>query len=159
MRELLKSKTRRIELVMAFVLFIIEGLLYLTFRSTELNMFRLYEHAGPWVEELRNWGDTIDLPVWVRYSLPDGMWLFSYLLLVDAIWNKFDKSSFIWYVLMPGVAFGSELLQLYSPSDVNRWYTGTYDVMDFVCYGFAVLLIIIIYISKNFIRKQISHNA
>ena len=24
---------------------------------------------------------------WVKYSLPDGLWLFSYMFLVDAIWN------------------------------------------------------------------------
>ena len=77
MRELLKSKARRIELVLALVLFLVEGFLYLTFRSTELNMFRFYEHAGPWVDSLREWGSGLSLPQWVRYSLPDGLWLLS----------------------------------------------------------------------------------
>ena len=153
MRELLKSKARRIELVLAFVLFIAEGLLYLTFRSTELNMFRLYEHAGPWVESLREWGSGLSLPQWVRYSLPDGLWLLSYLLLVDAIWNKFDKASFIWYLCMPAVAFGSELAQM-------CWgFTGTYDMMDLVCYSAAVVITLIIIYSKNYIRKKIAANV
>ena len=121
MRELLKSKARRIELVLALVLFLVEGFLYLTFRSTELNMFRFYEHAGPWVDSLREWGGTLSLPQWVRFSLPDGLWLLSYLLLVDAIWNRFDKASFMWYLCMPAVAFGSELAQM-------CWgFTGTCD--------------------------------
>ena len=149
MRELLKSKARRIELVLALLLFIVEGLLYLTFRSTELNMFRLYEHAGPWVDHLREWGDSIVLPDWVRYSLPDGMWLLSYLLLVDAIWNRFDRTSCVWYLIIPAVAFGSELAQVF-------WgLTGTADPMDFVCYGAAVLIILIVVNSKNYIRRRL----
>ena len=152
MRELLKSKARRIELMMALLLFIIEGLLYLTFRSTELNMFRLYEHAGPWVESLRDWGDTVNLPQWVRFSLPDGLWLLSYLLLVDAIWNGLNKVSAIWYFIIPGVAFGSELAQLF-------WgFTGTYDFMDLVCYAVAVCITIVVITSKNYIRKFISNS-
>lgn len=151
MRELLKSKARRIELLMALLLFIIEGMLYLTFRSTELNMFRLYEHAGPWVESLRSWGDTIDIPEWIRFSLPDGLWLLSYLLLVDAIWNGFNKVSAVWYLIIPGVAFGSELAQLF-------WgFTGTYDPMDLVCYGAAVVITIVVIALKNYIRRHISH--
>ena len=153
MRELLKSKARRIELVLAFVLFIAEGLLYLTFRSTELNMFRLYEHAGPWVDSLREWGGELSLPQWVRYSLPDGLWLLSYLLLVDAIWNKFDRMSCVWYLSMPAVAFGSELAQM-------CWgFTGTYDGMDLVCYSAAVVITLIIVYSKNYIRKKIAANV
>ncbi len=150
MRELLKSKARRIELLMALVLFLVEGMLYLTFRSTELNMFRLYEHAGPWVVSLRSWGDTFNLPEWVRFSLPDGLWLLSYLLLVDAIWNGFNKVSAIWYLIIPGVAFGSEIAQM-------LWgFTGTYDVMDLVCYAAAVVVMVVIINLKNYIRKQIS---
>ena len=155
MQELLKSKARRVELAMALILFLIEGLIYLTFRTTELNMFRVYGHYE-WVESLRAWGDTVrgDIPRWIRFSLPDGLWLFSYLLLVDAIWNKFDRSSFIWYLLMPGVAFGSEILQFVMMESTTPWNTGTYDVMDFVCYGVAVILILIIYFLKFRIRKQ-----
>lgn len=153
MRELLKSKARKIELAMALVLFIVEGLMYLTFRSTELNMFRLYKHAGPWVQTLRTWGNEIELPQWVRFSLPDGLWLLSYLLLVDAIWNKFDKSSCIWYLIMPCVAFGSELAQIF-------WgLTGTADIMDFVCYAGAVAITLLIVYFKNYIRKKIAVNA
>jgi len=152
MRELLRSKARRVELAMALLLFIVEGLLYLTFRSTELNMFRLYEHAGPWVVSLRSWGDTFDLPEWVRFSLPDGLWLLSYLLLVDAIWNGFNKVSALWYLIIPGVAFGSELAQL-------LWgFTGTYDKMDFVCYGAAVVITILVIALKNYIRKHFFNN-
>lgn len=152
MRELLKSKARRIELGLALILFIVEGLLYLTFRSTELNMFRLYEHAGPWVKTLREWGSELYVPEWVKYSLPDGLWLLSYLFLIDAIWNKFDKCSSIWYLIMPGVAFGSELAQLF-------WgFTGTADPMDFTCYAGAIVITILTYFSKNIIRKRIAAN-
>lgn len=153
MRELLKSKARRIELALALVLFLTEGFLYLTFRTTELNMFRLYEHAGPWVDSLREWGRELSLPQWVRYSLPDGLWLLSYLLLVDAIWNRFDKVSGVWYLIMPAVAFGSELAQM-------CWgFTGTYDVMDLVCYSAAVIITLIVVYSKNYIRKKIAANV
>ncbi|MBR3477505.1 MAG: hypothetical protein K5899_06610 [Bacteroidaceae bacterium] len=153
MRELLKSKARRIELVLALVLFLAEGFLYLTFRSTELNMFRLYEHAGPWVNSLREWGSSLNMPYWVRYNLPDGLWLLSYLLLVDAIWNRFDKMSCVWYLIMPAIAFGSELAQV--------WWglTGTADMMDFVCYAGAVAVTLIVVYSKNYIRKRIAAYA
>lgn len=160
MREILKSKARRIELIMALFLFIIEGFIYLIFRSTELNMFRFYGRYD-WVDSLRTYFEPYSdfFPYWVKYSLPDGLWLFSYLLLIDAIWNKFDRCSWVWYLLMPGIAFGSELLQFVMKETSTPWTTGTFDAMDFVCYMFAVVFIIFIYFLKFRIRKKIATNA
>lgn len=160
MREILKSKARRIELMVALFLFILEGIIYLTFRSTELNMFRLYGRYD-WVDSLRIYGESYSdlFPYWTKYSLPDGLWLFSYLLLIDAIWNRFDKSSWVWYLLMPAVAFGSELLQFVMKESFTPWNTGTYDTMDVVCYTFAVVFIVMIYIFKFRIREKLATNA
>lgn len=141
--DIVRNNTIRRELNTGLLLFIIEGFLYLTFRSTELNMFHLYNHAGPWVQSLRAWGATINLPFWVQYSLPDGLWLLSYLLLIDAIWQQFDRFSAIWYLCMPSIAFGSELAQVF-------WgLTGSPDKMDFVCYGAALCVFVTVYRYKR----------
>ena len=60
---------------------------------------------------------------------------------------------------MPAVAFGSELLQFVMKESFTPWNTGTYDTMDVVCYTFAVVFIVMIYIFKFRIREKLATNA
>jgi len=65
---------------------------------------------------------------WVVYSLPDGLWLFSYILLMGCIWNFNLKRSFYASFPLAFIAIGSELLQILG------WVPGTFDVVDLLCY-------------------------
>ena len=61
---------------------LIVGLLYILFRSTDLRMFKWFSFIG--LDELihlaRETAFPLQklLPVWTYYSLPDGLWVYSF---------------------------------------------------------------------------------
>lgn len=115
---------------------IIGGMLYLGYRSQELLMFRWVNFLGlsNTVSSWRKICFQHPLPEWCYYALPDGLWLLSYILLINIIWNSHTWKSIIWIYALPAIAITSELLQLLNP------YFGTFDIMDIVCYLGAVIL-------------------
>ena len=114
----------------------IGGLLYLGYRNTNLLMFRWANYLGlsRIVNSWRKFCFQYPLPEWCYYALPDGLWLLSYILLINIIWNSHTWKSIIWIYALPAIAITSELLQLLNP------YFGTFDIMDIVCYLGAVIL-------------------
>ena len=123
-------------IVSSIVPLIIGGMLYLGYRSQELLMFRWANYLGlsRIVNSWRKFCFQYPLPEWCYYALPDGLWLFSYILLINIIWNSHTWKSIIWIYALPAIAITSELLQLLNP------YFGTFDIMDIVCYLGAVIL-------------------
>lgn len=65
------------------------------------------------------------LPDWMVYSLPQGLWVFSYTLIVGSIWqgNGF-RSRFWWFCTAFLFAAGWELGQLF------HWIGGTFCWVD-----------------------------
>lgn len=123
-------------IVSSIVPLIIGGMLYLGYRSQELLMFRWANYLGlsRFVNSWRKFCFQYPLPEWCYYALPDGLWLLSYILLINIIWNSHTWKSIIWIYALPAIAITSELLQLLNP------YFGTFDIMDIVCYLGAVIL-------------------
>ena len=123
-------------IVLSIVPLIIGGMLYLGYRSQELLMFRWADFLGlsNTVSSWRKICFQHPLPEWCYYALPDGLWLLSYILLINIIWNSHTWKSIIWIYALPTIAITSELLQLLNP------YFGTFDIMDIVCYLGAVIL-------------------
>ena len=76
---------------------------------------------------------------WLVYSLPDGLWMLAYVLLMGAIWNFHVKKSLLVTLPLAVVAIGSELLQ------IPRWIPGTFDIVDLFCYLMAIWLQPLIY--------------
>lgn len=75
---------------------------------------------------------------WIKYNFPDGLWLLSYLLLMESIWdtNKGLKCLFCFPIII--FAFVIELLQF------SGNYPGTGDVLDIMFYIMAILLFLLI---------------
>ena len=123
-------------IVLSIVPLIIGGMLYLGYRSQELLMFRWANYLGlsRIVNSWRKFCFQYPLPEWCYYALPDGLWLLSYILLINIIWNSHTWKSIIWIYALLAIAITSELLQLLNP------YFGTFDIMDIVCYLGAVIL-------------------
>ena len=117
---------------LSLLLFFIGGMIYLMFRSESLAMFRWCEnlHIKEYVDALRV---PYTLPQWVVYSLPDGLWLCSYVLFVSVIWNFDLKQGWPYIFSLPAIAIGSELLQAFD------WMRGTFDWIDMICYIFGLL--------------------
>ena len=109
------------------------GCLYLLYRSDSLVMFRWCQSLGVYdfIVSLR---PQAHYDNWLVYSLPDGLWMLAYVLLMGAIWNFNVKKSLLASLPLAVVAIGSELLQ------IPRWIPGTFDIVDLFCYLMAIWL-------------------
>ena len=123
---------------------VIGGLIYILFRSDKLLMFHWFKTIGlgqP-VKFLRNI-DSIKnniIPNWIKYSLPDGLWVFSYVSLMLLIWdNKISKPTGVWIFIVPVIAIMSEFGQLF------KLVPGTFDLIDLAVYLFSTLLPIVLF--------------
>jgi hypothetical protein len=93
---------------------------------------------GNEIDGLRRLFEREGIYGWVKYSLPDGLWIFSYMFLVDAIWNGSKSiSSFIFIYSLPFFALLSEFLQHFG------LLPGVFDWIDVASYLFAILLFVI----------------
>jgi len=126
-----------------FITLLLGGMVYLSFRSNTLVMFSWFDKINlleP-ISELRliTLPLSANLPNWFLYSLPDGLWLFSYLTVLLVIWdNTISKQNIQWFFLVPILAIFSEIGQL------SGIVPGTFDITDLLFYlGGSILPILI----------------
>ena len=135
------NMNRIVKLLIAIISLCLGGLIYIVFRSEDLLMFRWFDSLGLHgiVSQLRfDYGQT-NIWNWVNYNMPACLWLFSYMFVMDALWN--DGNNMIYQVfiyVLPVVAILSELLQL-----VNI-IPGTFDLLDLASYAISIILFITI---------------
>lgn len=114
------------------------GIIYILFRTSEPVFFSWIRAAGldNWLSFARNSSLSLTphLPGWVVYSLPNGLWAFSYALLITAIWSD-SKSwlKYIWMASIPVLVLGFEILQL------TGFIPGTFSLQD-MALGIAGLI-------------------
>lgn len=112
---------------------ILGGLIYISFRTDSLVMFKWFVALSldtP-IEYLRETTLTAKqhFPNWFLFSLPDGLWVFSYISLILLIWgNNINKRNLFWAFLIPFIAISSELGQLFNI------VPGTFDAIDLTFY-------------------------
>jgi hypothetical protein len=131
------SKT--VEISIALLLFLLGGFIYIAFRSTSLRMFRWFEEIGlhNFIMLVRNSLYDIQIPMIIKYCIPDGLWTLSYILLMDAIWSPNIKRQVLFCGIIPIVGGISEILQYFSV------VKGTFDVVDLFCYLVPYVLYLI----------------
>ena len=120
------------------------GVIYIAFRSSSIILFKwLYDIPviDDFVKNLRI--STLPykeyIPDWFLYSLPDGLWMFSYSCIILIIWKRvINKYSLIWLLILPILSILIEFLQYYD------YFKGTFDVLDIVFFIFGSLLPILI---------------
>ena len=127
--------------ILSLLILCIGGLIYIGLRDKSLLMFDWFNHLGlsQHVDIFRGLFNSEGVYGWVKNSLPDGLWLFSYMFLVDVIWNgskSFSAYIFIYY--LPFLALMSEFLQYLG------LVPGVFDWIDVASYLFAILLYITI---------------
>lgn len=92
------------------------GLIYLSFRDTSLLMFRWVEIVGL-TESVITIRTTLQetfprVPEWIRYSLPDGIWIFSLSILLGEIWIESSFHRLVaWLLVAPVLGIGGEMGQ------------------------------------------------
>lgn len=120
-------------------------MIYVAYRDKSLAMFGWFDSMGlckP-VDYIRGLVQSEGIYGWVKYSLPDGLWIFSYMFIVDAIWNGVKNSySFLYIWSLPIVAILSECLQYFGLCP------GVFDWIDLFSYMFAIILFLIIKLLK-----------
>ena len=131
------------------------GLLYISFRQDTLKMFSWFDsvNLSVAISELRliTLPLTDHLPNWFLYSLPDGLWLFSYLSILLAVWNNIiSKHNIHWLLLVPTIAIISEIGQLLGI------VPGTFDIFDLTFYIGGTALPILIFTNSKTIKSQIT---
>ena len=132
------------------------GLIYVLFRSTSLLMFEWFDqmNLSKYIIELRSHTEaySLILPNWLLYSLPDGLWLFSYLSLLLIIWdNKVSKKNIFWIFLLPIIAIVSELGQFF------KIVPGTFDIIDLIFYFAGSFLPILFFTNLKQIYYEKNH--
>jgi hypothetical protein len=81
-------------------------------------------------------------PNWIKYNLPDGIWMYAFLSSLFFIWkDKVSKHFIAWILLAIILSFFLEILQ------ARHIVPGTFDWFDFLAYAISIFIFIITRIS------------
>jgi hypothetical protein len=112
-------------------------LIYLAFRPVHLTVFHWAETLGFYslILKARTLFDIGYLiPEWVIYSLPNGLWSYSFMFFISFIWGGEDVLEKIYFVvLVVALSVGSELGQLLN------FIPGIFCLTDVALYSFGLL--------------------
>ena len=130
---------------------IVGGFIYISFRSMSLRLFNWFEIVGikSAALSIRNiiYPFKNELPTWTYFSLPDGLWIYSFTSALIIYWEG-DFDNLKYWLLIPfflGVIV--EVLQ------GLKLFKGTFDVFDllFSLSGFLLSIYIL--------NKKIKYNG
>lgn len=126
----------KIQLLFGIIPLVIGGLIYVCFRSRTLLMFSWFSQIQWDYSLLRLNYQVSDF---IKFSLPDGLWLLAYQLIVAAIWkNRMTVTSVICIYSMPLFILVEEVFQGIG------LVKGTFDYCDLVSYSVAIVLATIV---------------
>ncbi|HBD25669.1 hypothetical protein [Flavobacterium sp.] len=130
-------------LLFPFLTILLGGFIYVSFRVESLRMFSWFNSISLYkvIIATRNYTLNYDflIPDWVKFSLPDGLWLFSFISLILITWkNEINSSNLFWLIGLPIIALLSEIGQSISI------VPGTFDWIDIAMYLIGFMLPFII---------------
>jgi len=115
---------------------------YILFRESDLLVNRIFNIQFVNIRAL----DNFIFINFIRYNLPDGLWLFSGCLILRSIWNKNNKMSQIYVIAFILFAFLFEIGQYFNITP------GTFDIIDLFTMGIFALFEQFIY--KYYFLKE-----
>ena len=133
---------------LSIIILLVACYVYVSHRGGDMVLYSLLEIDGNSSLFIALRQNATDLPAWVIYNIPDGLWLLSYLLMIEAIWGN-EKQRKIWFII-PVIlfAFLLEVLQYIG------FFPGTGDVLDMLCYSVAIAVYLgIIKLKQYFYEK------
>jgi hypothetical protein len=122
--------------------YLILGLgIYVFFRSSQVyfNNWLLNQKIGFDLQWVRTYTLQLGtfLPDWFLFSLPDGLWLLSFCLLMKSLWGQDNKRMlWFWTLILPVVSLFWEIGQSI------KIISGTFDFIDLLFYSIVTLIII-----------------
>jgi hypothetical protein len=123
---------------------LIGATIYLLYRSENLYVFRWVAEVGgsSYVNSLRGYmaGSGKFLPPWVRFVLPDGLWVYALTSCLVLVWGASGgRASLFWISSGIGLSVASEICQ------AAGYISGTFDPLDLlasiVAFAMAMLLL------------------
>ena len=124
------------KVILGVVFLMLGCIIYLLFRSETLNLYLWCSALGlsDVVDYARVYVHNWNIPDFVRYSLPDGLYCAAYILIMDAIWHDGDRliKNFI-IALIPTITVTSEVLQFFG------LVKGTFDSLDLIFYTIPII--------------------
>lgn len=134
-------------LVLACISLVVGGFIYILFRSTDLLMFNMFNSMGldMLILESRQYVADFELSSFWIYSLPDGLWLYSLLLLLYVIWRDQNSvGTLVMSFMVIATVIMTEVLQHFNILN------GTGDLFDVLAYCFfSLLYYLTVYIDEN----------
>jgi hypothetical protein len=133
--------------VTSLLIFLFACWIYISFRGADMALYSWLhiDYSNAFFNWLRI--EDIYLPNWMVYNVPDGLWLFSYLLFIESIWdNSSMKWLFVWGMVL--FAYALEILQF------ANIFLGTGDVCDIFFYSLAILLYLSIHKLKFIFHEK-----
>lgn len=114
------------------------GMLIYIFLRPGDPFFKQWFHETALVNDASFLNMAHTMPQWILFSLPDGLWMFSMVLIIFAIWDfKLHRRSLVWLALAIVIGLLFELGQ------AVHLVRGHFDPMDLVLMLFASLIPII----------------
>ena len=134
-------------IILSVLLLFAGGMIYLNFRPHTLQMFSWLKFIGAenlfCQKEFKNDSEFLSFLI---FSIPNGLWSLSAIILFGEIWQESKKSFLFYTVLFSSANILFEILQLF------RWISGTFDYLDILVLLISVILGILIY--KYFIWRN-----
>lgn len=120
--------TLKVSLIaVSFISLFLSLIIYLLFRTKSIWLIGFMESRFLYLHNFRK--STLEfnnqMPSWVIFNLPDGLFAFSYTSLMAAIWTE-HKRKVIWILLLPVLLIAIEILQKL------QFTKGTFDPLDIV---------------------------
>lgn len=118
------------------------SIIYLFFRKSSLRIFRWIELSSIELSEALSakrvhFYDS-EIPNWVAFNLPDGLWQFALSNSVCIIWKDDKRMFWILFPLLSSIGLVMEFLQYFG------LISGTYDILD-VAFNLAAVSLSFIY--------------
>lgn len=126
-----KAQRTNIQLLWGVVMLLCGCSIYLLFRSKTINLYQWCSMLGisDIIDSMRMSIIGWEIPEFIRFSLPDGLYCASYILLMDAVWPDNGKYKKLTVSFIPIVAIIHELMQGLG------LVKGTFDIIDLLCYA------------------------
>lgn len=119
-------------------------LIYFLFRSNNLILFKWLNIVFPMsdIDLIREHTLILTpyLPDWFLFSLPDGLWIFSFVCFIFTMWgNKLNFNTLFWVALVVLISISHEIGQFFN------YFPGTFDILDIIFYLLGVIIPILLF--------------
>ena len=132
------KKVKNSYIIVAIIVFIFGVIIYILFRNIPfLNFFQKLSFLK--IQNLYIKNDSYWISMFI-FNLPDGLWFFSGLLLIRAIWLMNIKWRLIYFFIFSFISLSLEIFQIFSN------IPGTFDILDILIMSFFAFVESIIFI-------------